>query len=340
MRQAMTRGQSFGTLVATAATGGRRLALHQNTRPRRPRAFRALPALTLLAVALALGAGACGAAPLSTVDVQSAQTAAMVTTALVNDPEIGVRPIDVRVTDGVVRLSGRVHSDAEAARAIALARAVPGVLRVDSTLRVDDTPIAPAPPERQRPARDPEAEFRELEPSRGVFTVGLAAGSSHPTSDGLESAWSLGPLMRLGSGTGFGLAIGFDWYRASLTPADPGMSSSALRVRPVMAGVSYTMGSGPVSISPSIVGGYSFNSVQAPDGGMVGRLAVDAGNSFAWRPAVSMWIDTSRRTAAYVSIGHVRTSPTVTFVEDGRIDRRSLPAHATMLSVGLAYTLF
>lgn len=306
----------------------------------RARICRATPARTLLSVALVLGAAACGAAPLSTLDVQSAQTAAMVTTALVNDPEIGVRPIDVRVAGGVVRLSGRVRSDAEAARAIALARAVPGVLRVDSTLRVDGTPVAPASPEQPRPARDPEAEFRELEPSRGVFAVGLAAGSSHPASDGLEPAWSIGPLMRLGSGTGFGFALGFDWYRASLTPAGAGLSSSALRVRPVMAGVSYTMASGPLSISPSIVGGYSFNRVHAPDGGMAGRLAVDAGNSFAWRPAVSMWIDTSRRTAAYVSIGHVRTSPTVTFVEEGRIDRRALPAHATMLSAGLAYTLF
>ena len=74
--------------------------------------------------------------------------------------------------------------------------------------------------------------------------------------------------------------------------------------------------------------------------GTVGRLAVDADNSFAWRSAVSMWIDTSRRTAAYVSIGHVRTSPQVTFVDAGRIDRQSLPAHATMVSAGFAYTLF
>jgi hypothetical protein len=303
-------------------------------------AFRVSAALTLLAVTLALGAAACGAAPLSSVDVQSAQTAAMVTTALVNDPEIGVRPIDVRVTDGVVRLSGRVHSEAEAARAVSLARAVPGVVRVDSTLRVDAAPVAPVPAGRQPPARDPEAEFRELEPSRGVFAVGQAAGSSHPTSDGLESAWSIGPLVRLGSGTGFGLAIGFDWYRTLVTPVDPATSASALRVHPVMAGVSYTVAAGPVSISPSIVGGYSFNGVNAPDEGDVGRLAVDAANSFAWRPAVSVWFDTSRRTAAYVSIGHVRTSPTVTFVEDGRIDRHSLPAHATMLSVGFAYTLF
>lgn len=301
--------------------------------------FRVSAAMTLLAVAFALGAAGCGAAPLSSMDVQSAQTAAMVTTALVNDPEIGARPIDVRVTDGVVRLSGRVHSDAEAARAVALARAVPGVLRVDSTLRVDAAPVAPVPPDRQRPARDPEAEFRELEPSRGVFALGLAAGSSHPSGDGLESSWSLGPLVRLGSGTGFGLAIGFDWYSASLAPVDPA-ASSALRVRPVMAGVSYTFASGRVSISPSIVGGFAFNRVHVAEGNRFGRLAVDADNSFAWRPAVSMWVDTTRRTAAFVSIGHVRTSPTVTFVEDGRIDRRPLPAHATLLSVGLAYTLF
>ena len=304
------------------------------------RAAISTPALTLVAVVLALGAVGCGAASLSTVDVQSAQTAAMVTTVLVNDPEIGARPIDVRVTNGVVHLSGRVHSDAELARAVALARGVPGVVRVESTLRVGGTPAPQDAPERPRPERDPAAEFRELEPSRGVLAVGLTAGSSHPTSDGLDSAWSIGPLVRLGSGTGFGLAIGFDWYRTSMAPADPATASSDLRVRPVMAGLSYTVAAGPVSISPSIVGGYAFNSVNAPDEGRVGRLAVDAGNSFAWRPAVSMWVNTSGRTAAYVSVGHVRTSPTVTFIEEGRIDRRSLPAHTTVVSVGLAYTVF
>jgi hyperosmotically inducible protein len=297
---------------------------------------------SLLSVALALTGTACSAA-LSTVEVQSAQTAAMVTTALVNDPEIGSRPIEVRVTSGVVTLSGRVHTEAEAARAIALARAVPGVSRVDSTLRIGGTqaPQAPhSPPERPRPPPDPEAEFRELESSRGWFAVGATTGASFPAADGLESAWSFGPLMRIGSGTGFGLAVGFDWYRMSFTPPAPATPASALVVRPIMAGISYTVASGRVSISPSIVGGYAFNRVSVPDAGTVGRLAVDAGNSFAWRPAVSMWINTSRRTAAYVSIGHVRTSPTVTFIEDGRIDRDSLAAHATMLSVGLAYTLF
>jgi hypothetical protein len=303
-------------------------------------AFGASATLPLLSLALALGAAACATTRVSTIDVQSAQTAAMVTTAIVNDPEIGARPIDVSVTSGVVRLSGRVHNEAEAARAIALARAVPGVSRVDSTLRVGDVPATEAPPEQSRPTPDPEAEFKELQPSRGVFALGVTAGSSHPTRDGLDSAWSFGPLVRFGSGTGFGLAVGFDWFRTSLSPADPAAPSSGLRVRPVMAGVSYTVASGPVSISPSIVGGFAFNGIDVPDGGALGRLAVDAGNSFAWRPAVSMWIDTSARTAAYVSIGHVRTSPTVTFVEDGRIDRRSLPAHATMLSVGMAYTFF
>jgi hypothetical protein len=291
-------------------------------------------------VGLAVSTAACGAAALSTADVQSAQTAAMVTTALVNDSEIGARPIHVRVTGGVVRLSGRVETEAEAARAVTLARAVPGVLRVDSTIRIGGPPAPPAPPEHQQPAREPEAEFKELERSGGAFALGLAAGSSFPTDDRLESAWSLAPVMRLGSGAGFGLAVAFDWYRTSLSQAALATPASSLRVRPVMAGLSYTFAAGPVSVSPSIVGGYSFNRVNVPDEGAVGRLAVEAGNSFAWRPAVSTWIETSRRTAVYVSVGHVRTSPKVTFVEDGRIDRRSVPAHATTLSVGLAYTLF
>lgn len=297
----------------------------------------------LLALLLGLAGSAACAAATSPLDIQSARAAAMVMTALVNDPQIGTRPIDVRVTDGVVRLSGRVASAAEVARAVAIARAVPGVTRVDANLRVSaDLPADAGVPQaaRQRPP-DPAAEFAELEDARSRFGVGASFGSSHPTGDGLGTAWSIGPLLRFGSGPGLGPAVGFDWYRMSVASGDPGAPSSRLRVRPLMVGLAYTVRSGPVSVSPSLVGGYSFNGVSVSGAGApAGRLAVDVSNGLAWRPGVSVWIDTGRRTAANISLGQVRTRLKVTFIEDGRVDTRTLAGHATMVSIGFAYTVF
>lgn len=274
--------------------------------------------------------------------MESARTAAQVMTALVNDPEVGARPIEVRVTRGVVRLSGRVRTPAEMARAIALARAVPGVTRVDSSLRVGaDLPsnTEKPPPERPPAVRDPAVEFSELESPPSRLAIGASFGWSRPAG-ALEPAWSIGPLLRLGSGAGLGPTLGFDWYRSILSADDRSLPASRLHVRPIMAGLSYGVVAGRVSVVPSLVAGYSFNRVFVPDAGAAGRLAVDAGNSLAWRPGISLWIDTGRRTAVNLSIGRLMTRLNVTYVDDGMIDKQSLDGDSTMVTVGLTYRLF
>jgi len=262
-------------------------------------------------------------------------------TAIVNDPEIGTRPIDVRVSRGVVRLSGRVRSQAEVARAIALARAVPGVTGVDSTIRVGaDLPRAQSPPADSRPvARDPAIEFAELNATPGRLAIGASFGVSHPTTAPFESAWSVSPVVRFGSSAGLGLAGVFDWHGASVA-AEPGSPASRLRVRPIMAGLGYTAVAGRVAVSPSLVGGYAFNRIIVPNTGAAGRLAVDAGNSLVWRPGVSVWINTGRRMVANLSVGRVFTRLNVTVVDGGVVEERSIRGDATTVSVGLSYWLF
>ena len=300
--------------------------------------------LRLLGLTLTLvGSMACAAATGAPPDVESPRISARVITALVNDPQIGARPIDVRVSRGVVVLSGRVHTQEEVARAVALAGAVPGVTRVDSSLTIGgELPPEPdAPPTgRQRAVRDPAVEFAELEESHGLFAVGASLRAGRPGADALESGLTVTPLLRFGSGAGFGPTMGFDWYGTTVSASADSSPASRLRVRPIMVGVAYTIIAGRMSVVPSLVGGYSFNRIAVPDTGTAATLAVDVRNSLAWRPGISVWIDTGRRTAANVSIGRLMTRLKVTYMEDGLIEQRSLNGHATMLSVGLAYKLF
>ena len=91
--------------------------------------------LVALLVVVPLVAGACGKSLGEAVD--DATITARVKTALLNDPQVGGLKIDVDTTLGVVTMSGVVKSRGEEQRAIELARQIPGVRDVKSTLQVD-----------------------------------------------------------------------------------------------------------------------------------------------------------------------------------------------------------
>ena len=56
-------------------------------------------------------------------------------TALVNDPQLSLRGIEVRVTAGVAYLTGSVASNEEAQRLVSLVRAIAGVRAVQSDVQ-------------------------------------------------------------------------------------------------------------------------------------------------------------------------------------------------------------
>jgi hyperosmotically inducible protein len=93
----------------------------------------------LLAVAMlapvTLGTVACGKTVGETIDDATITT--RVKTALLNDPDVGGLRIDVDTTVGVVTLSGVVKSQAEAEKALAVAKRIDGVKDVKSTLQVN-----------------------------------------------------------------------------------------------------------------------------------------------------------------------------------------------------------
>jgi hypothetical protein len=295
-------------------------------------------------VAVILIAAATAGACARTIDprlVEDAQTAVRVKTALVNDAQIGARLIEVRVSRGVVRLFGNVASAAEADLALKLAQSVPGVVKVDSDLRIRPEPQRPESGVTSPLETAQEQGMEDAPRARDWLALGVSASRRQPIDDRVDSSWMIYPLVRVGSRTGLGPRLGFTWFSADLRAIRSGASPvGRLRVRPVMAGVGYTVRRGRGSMDVSIVGGLAFNrftTTTVPAGEPV-PVALD--NSLAWRPGLSVWYDPTGRAALNLSAGYVITRPRLTLLYEGRLNRRSLRADTAVFSVGLAYKLF
>ncbi|MEP7117160.1 MAG: BON domain-containing protein [Acidobacteriota bacterium] len=301
------------------------------------------PAAASLALVAALLAAAGCAPAISGLTIETVRTEARVKTALVNDPIIGARVINVRMSGRVAQLSGRVASAEEAARAIEIARVVTGVGDVQSLLVVGDAPDdAESVVElRADPQRGPAYEVAELEDHPHLLALGGAMGWANQAGPAAGTRVSLQPLVALGSGPGLGPAIAFEWFEARVASSpDAPLDAGAARLRPFMAGVRYLWQLGRVAVAPSLVAGYSINRVGVPEAGTASGLPVEIANSFVWRPGVSVGIDTTRRTMLHLSIGRAFTDPRVTFVENGRLVERAVSADTSVVLVGFAYRLF
>ena len=275
------------------------------------------------------------------VAIEDAQTAARVKTALVNDPELGASAIEVRVEYGIVQLAGRVRTRTDADRAAAVARSVPGVQGVALALQVGvEAPTVL--PDARAPARSaPTDNVPEIEGDPDLLAVGVSVGLSHPRSPALETRVAISPVIKLGSGEGLGVAVGFDWFQAEVQLATSGPAAmTRIHVKPIMVGLSYTLDSDRVSLSPSIVAGYAFNSLSVTDRGAVATLPVEVDNSLAWRIGASAWFDVSRRFALNVSGGYLMTPLRLTVLEDSRLVKQNQRGDTAIAHVGLAYRLF
>jgi hypothetical protein len=303
--------------------------------PASPRAHRWLANWGRLVIAAVFASG-CSAA-LDPAAIGDAQTAARVKTALVNDPTVGELAIEVRVAHGVTTLSGRVRSQEQAARAVDLARSVQGVTRVESLLQVGGESAAPTVPE---PGGAQGRDFPELDSAPGLLAIGGSFGWSIPGPEALKRRASISPLIKLGSPRGFGPTLGLDWFRADLESVGGTATLTRVNIRPIMAGIGYAFAGDRISLTPSVVAGYSFNSLTVTDTGTAQGLPVEVGNSFVWRVGVSAWFDTSRRTAVNVSSGYVITGLRLTILEAGRLTKRDARGDTTILHLGVAYRLF
>lgn len=310
----------------------------------------------VLFVVTVMSVGCARTTPVSPQALEDAQLGVRVKTALVNDPQLGPRVIEVRVMQGVASLAGLVASEDEVTRALELTRAVPGIIDVQSRLVIGE-PVTPRPQAdaaagRTTPVPWPGTTMTARTSaaadgidSRGagerrLLAVGLALGGRRPVDTNLSSRVVVSPMTRIGRARGLGPDVGFTWFDAEVSDVT-GAGLGRLHVRPVMGGIGYTFTDQVHwALTFSLVGGIAFNSVDIEESGVRDGQVVDVDNSLAYRPGASLWYDVNRRLALNVFGGYVVTRPQTTFLERGAFTRRSIRADTAVFSVGLAWKLF
>ncbi len=163
----------------------------------------------------------------------------------------------------------------------------------------------------------------------------------------VDRAVSVGPLVRLNPRRGWGPAGAFNWFRTDLVDPDGSdVAVAQLRVRPVMAGVAYTVGPDRALTSFSIVAGPSFNRVELTDEFRaslpIGATSeIDIRNSVAVRPGIGLTLTVAPRVAVVGFGGFFINRPKITFRDRfGQEFRDRWKADAVMLSAGVVYSLF
>jgi Outer membrane protein beta-barrel domain len=184
--------------------------------------------------------------------------------------------------------------------------------------------------------------------TEGRVSVGASVTYVNPTSDGLDSVVGIGPLVRLNPRRGWGPAGAFNWFRADVrNPSGADGDFARLRVRPLMAGVAYTVGSGNVLTSFSVVAGPSFNSIDfeddyldnLPQGGVA--PAIDVENSIAVRPGVNVTVTVAPRVAVVGFGGYLFNRPDTLYRDrTGAEFRNQWKADSFVVSAGVVYSLF
>ncbi len=182
--------------------------------------------------------------------------------------------------------------------------------------------------------------------TKGRISVGGSVTFVQPTDSEVGSLVGIGGLVRLNPKKGWGVAGGLSWFRADVDNPESGDPFLKLRVRPLMGGVSYTVGEQPVLISFSIVAGPSFNHLDFDDDFLntlpAGpRPEIDIKTSLAVRPGVGLTWTLAPRVAIIGFAGYWYNRPDIVYRDvAGQEYRNRWKADAILLSVGAVYSLF
>lgn len=184
--------------------------------------------------------------------------------------------------------------------------------------------------------------------TEGRVSVGISVTHVIPTDDEVKSVTGVGPLVRLNPKRGWGPAGAFNWFRADISDpsGEPG-DFARMRIRPLMAGIAYTIGPDRVLTSFSIVAGPSFNRIDFEDAfldrvaGIGATPTIDIENSFVIRPGVNVTWTVAPRVAIVGFGGYMFNRPDVVYTDPfGTEFRERWKADAAVISVGAVYSLF
>jgi hypothetical protein len=178
--------------------------------------------------------------------------------------------------------------------------------------------------------------------TEGRVSVGASVTFVRPSDSDVASTASVGPLVRLNPRKGWGFAGALNWFRADLkNPSGSGGAFARLRVRPVMAGVAYSIQNGPLMTSFSVVAGPSFNHVEFEDDFPAAGASIDVENSVAVRPGVGLTWTVAPRVAIVGFGGYMLNRPDTTYRNSAGVEfRNRWHADSVVLSAGVVYSLF
>jgi outer membrane protein with beta-barrel domain len=178
--------------------------------------------------------------------------------------------------------------------------------------------------------------------TEGRVSVGATVTFAKPSDTEVESTVTIAPLVRLNPRKGWGIAAGLSWLNADLkNPSGAGGAFARLRVRPLMAGVAYSIQRGPLMTSLSVVAGPSFNHVEFDDDFPSAGASIDVENSIAVRPGVGLTWTVAPRVAIVGFGGYVVNRPDTTYRNSAGVELRNRwRADAALLSAGVVYSLF
>lgn len=179
------------------------------------------------------------------------------------------------------------------------------------------------------------------------IAVGASVALFQPARMNADRSIRIQPLVRLGRRAGWGAAIEFNWFDTDITSSIGGEQApmGRLRVRPILAGISYRVPSRAVSVSLSLLGGYAFTTADSDEQdreGLRSRLgiavtSVEADNSLAFSAGVSISYSLSSRISLVGSAGYVLTRPKVTVVTNLGRETVTWKADSVILKIGVAH---
>jgi hypothetical protein len=184
--------------------------------------------------------------------------------------------------------------------------------------------------------------------TEGKVSVGASVTQVIPTDSEVGSFTGYGAVVRLNPRRGWGIAGALNWFQADID--DPGGFQGdfvRIRIRPLMGGVSYTIGPDKVLTSFSLVAGPSFNSArfrdaflnQLPPGPVTPDLDIET--SFVVRPGVNVTFTVAPRVAIVGFGGYMWNRPGIVYRNQfGSEFRDEWKADAVVLSIGAVYSLF